>query len=388
MTRGMTAALLLAAASGAAAQTPAYKVGIVSESGDIVTWLRPEMGGKLVLDRVVKIDPRPPEIDGPHNITVAPDQKSYYVSVSHGTPFGTLWRLDAKTDTLIGTAPLENYPTTIGLSPDGDFAFVANSDFYGDRPKVNPVTIVYTPSMTTITNLAACDMPHGAKVNHAGTRAYISCMHSDEILEIDVSTLSITHRMKLGSGHAMAGMDHGAMGHGPPGAAATAPPPMAGMNHDAPVGANGPDMTKECAATFVSVSADDRRLYVACNYGNELQVWDAAQRTLIARVATGAGAYNVEPSIDGKWIVVTNKKDQSVSVIDAATLKETKRIPVTKKIVHGVAFSPDGKYAYISQESIGADPGAVDVLDLATMTMIGSYPIPAQPTGITILRSQ
>lgn len=388
MIRSMTAALVATAMAGAAAQAPAYKVGIVSESGDIVTWLKPETGGKLALDRVVKIDPRPPEIDGPHNITVAPDQKSYYVSVSHGTPFGTLWRLDAKTDTLIGTAPLENYPTTIGLSPDGDFAFVANSDFYGDRPKVNPVTIVYTPSMTTITNLAACDMPHGAKVNHAGTRAYISCMHSDEILEIDVSTLSITHRMKLGSGHAMAGMDHAAMGHGPPGAAATAPPPMAGMNHDAPAGANGPDLTKECAATFVSVSADDRRLYVACNYGNELQVWDAAQRTMIARVATGAGAYNVEPSPDGKWIIVTNKKDQSISVIDAATLKETKRIPVSKKIVHGVAYSPDGKYAYISQESIGADPGAVDVLDLATMTIASTYPIPAQPTGITILRSQ
>lgn len=346
------------------AQAPSpYLVGVVSESGDMVTWLRPVAGGKLTLDRVVKIDPRPPEMDGPHNITTAPDQKSYYVTVSHGTPFGSLWRLDSRTDTLIGTAPLEHYPTTIGLTPDGDFAFVANSDFYGDRPRVNPVTIVHTPTMTTITNLVTCEMPHGAKVNHAGTIAYISCMHSDEIVEIDVSTLGISRRITLGKGHAMAGMNH---------APATA----------------GPDLTKECAATFVSVSADDSRLYVACNYGNELQVWDARSRTLIKAIPTGAGAYNVEPSHDGKLLIVTNKKDQSISVIDAVTLTEIKRITTAKKIVHGVAFSPDGRYAYISQESIGADPGAVDVLDLTTLTISSSYPVAAQPTGITILRSQ
>lgn len=364
MTRSLAAVLLLAALARPvpAQSAPAYRVGVVSESGDMVTWLRPGGPGQLVLDRVVRIDPRPPEIDGPHNIAAAPDDHSYYVTVSHGTPYGALWRLDATTDTVIGTAPLEMYPTTIGLTPDGDFAFVANSDFFGDRPKVNPVSIVHTPTMTTITNLAGCEMPHGSKVNHAGTLAYISCMHSDEILEIDVSTLSISRRITVGTGHAMAGMHHVSA-------------------------AAGTELGKECAATFVSVSPDDSRLYVACNVGNELQVWDARTRALLGRVPTGAGAYNVEPSRDGRLVIVTNKKAQSISVIDAATLTELKRIPTTKKIVHGVAFSPDGRYAYISQESIGSDFGAVDVLDLNTLTMTSSFPVAAQPTGITILRS-
>jgi len=366
------------------AQSPArYLVGVVSEAGDIVTWLKPVPGGALALDRIVKVDPRPPEMDGPHNITVAPDQKSYYVTISHGTPYGALWRLDALTDRVIGTAPLEAYPTTIGLTPDGEFAFVANSDFYGDRPKVNPVTIVHTPTMTTITNIGACDMPHGAKSNHSGRIVYISCMHSDEILEIDVSTLAISRRIKLGKGHAPASGGHS--GHAPAGGV----PPMPADSHEMPgpvAPGAGPDMNKECAATFVSVSADDSRFFVACNSGNALQVWDASSRTLIKSIPTGAGAYNVEPSPDGKLILVTNKKDQSISVIDAMTLVERKRIPVAKKIVHGVAFSPDGRYAYITQESIGADPGAVDVLDLSTLLITSSFAVPAQPTGVTILR--
>jgi len=72
----------------------------------------------------------------------------------------------------------------------------------------------------------------------------------------------------------------------------------------------------------------------------------------------------VEPSPDGRLVIVTNKKDQSVSLVDAAALTEVARIPTSKKVVHGVAFSPDGRLAYVSCESIGADPGAVDVIDL------------------------
>jgi YVTN family beta-propeller protein len=126
---------------------------------------------------------------------------------------------------------------------------------------------------------------------------------------------------------------------------------------------------------------------VACNYGNSLQVWDAATLTRIKEIALGKGAYNVEPSPDGKLIVVTNKKDQSVSLVDAAGLKEIARIPTSKKVVHGVAFSPDNRLAYISCESIGADPGSVDVIDLAARKLVASIPVPGQPTGITVLRS-
>jgi DNA-binding beta-propeller fold protein YncE len=372
---------LITGASLAAQDRPSYLVGVVSESGDIVTWLRPLAGGKLEVQRVVPVGIMPADIDGPHNITVAPDQRSYYITIAHGVPFGTLWRLDAATDTVIGRAQVELFPTTVTLSPDGEWAWVANSDFHGERPRVNPVSIVHAPTMTKVTDLAACDMPHGVKVNHAGTRVYVSCMHSDEILELDPGTFEIQRRVKLGMGHQMPAGTGAHAGHGPPGRAPAAPP-RKGTDV-----APSADLSKECAATYVSVSPDDSRIYVACNYGNELQVYEAGSLTLVKAVPLGAGSYNVEPSPDGSLVIVTNKKDQSISIVDAKTLVETARLKTTKKIVHGVAFSPDGKYAYISQESIGADPGAVDVIDLASRAVVSTIPIPAQPTGITILKT-
>ncbi len=357
---------------------PGYRVGIVSESGDIVTWLKPG-NGTLTQERVVAVGIMPADIDGPHNLAVSPDQKFYYISIAHGTPFGSLWKMDATADTLVGRAPLEMFPTTIGLTPDGELAFVANSDFHGDHPRMNVVTVVHTPSMTTITHLPACDMPHGVKANHAGTFVYVSCMNSDELLEIEVATLRITRRARTGAGHdmgAMAGMNHGGANHAPvPSSQASAPAPAGGGD-------------ASCAPTFVSVSPDDRTLYAACNHGNSLQVWDAATLTRRTEIPLGQGAYNVEPSPDGKWVIVTNKKDRSFSLVDATTLAEVARIPTTKKIVHGVAYSPDGRYAFISQESIGADPGAVDMLDLSSRKVVTSVPVPAQPTGIAIWRKQ
>ena len=358
---------VLTSAAQAQSGDAGYRVGVVSESGDIVTWLKPN-GTGLTVDRVVPVGIMPSDIDGPHNITGSPDGKSYYVTIAHGTPYGSLWKLNYVGDSLLGRAQVELFPTTITVTPDGQFAFVANSDFHGDHPRVNVVSVVHTPTMTKITDIPACDMPHGVKVNHGGTRVYISCMHSDEILQLEVATLGISRRAKTGERHAMAAAAPGPAHHGP-----VAPPAAGGAN--------------ECSPTFVSVSPDDKRLYIACNYGNSVQVWDAATLTKVKEIPVGKGAYNVEPSPDGKLVIVTNKKDQSVSLIDAARLTEIARISTSKKIVHGVAYSPDNRLAYISSESIGADPGAVDVIDLAAKKLVASVAVPGQPTGITILRS-
>jgi len=337
--------LFVAFPSWSAAQVPDFRVVVVSESADIVTWLKPSANG-LVVDRVVPVGTMPSDIDGPHNVAMAPDGKSYYITVAHGTPFGSLWKLNSSTDSLLGRVQVELFPTTISMTPDGQYAFVANSDFYGDHPRTNFVSVIHAPTMRKIADIPACDMPHGVKVNHAGNRVYVSCMHSDEILELEVSTLTVSRRAGTGSRHSMASDD-------------------------------------ACSPTFVSVSPDDKRLYVACNHGNTLQVWDATTLHRMQEIKVGNGAYNVEPSPDGKLVLVTNKKEQSVSLIDATRLTELARIPTSKTMVHGIAYSPDASWAYISCESVGVDPGAVDVIDLTAHKRIASIAVPGQPTGIT-----
>ena len=107
----------------------------------------------------------------------------------------------------------------------------------------------------------------------------------------------------------------------------------------------------------MSVAPNDSLLYLACNHSNECRC--ATQRR--SRSLGGsrpARRVNVEPSPeDGS--VVTNKKDKSISVFDTRR-EEFKRIPTSKRIPHGIAFSPDGRYAFVTCESVGTDPGAID----------------------------
>src|SRR5881628_497560 len=201
----------LPAAAVAPPVPPGYRILVASESGDVVTELTWD-GAALQTVKVVPVGIMPADIDGPHNVTVSPDGKYWYVTIAHGTPYGTLWKMAAGVDTVVGRAPVEMFPTTISVTPDGELAFVANSDFHGDHPRTNVVSIIYTPQMATITNLPACDMPHGVKVNHAGTKVYVTCMNSDEVLELDRASLSITRRHKTGVGMEQPALMK--MGHG------------------------------------------------------------------------------------------------------------------------------------------------------------------------------
>jgi len=369
--------LLFTAQDSAPSSAVPYSLYIASESADLVT--RIEIGPRgWRVARQIGVGTLPTDPDGPHHVAVSPDQRFWYVSIAHGAPWGSVWKYATGTDSLLGRVQVGMFPTTVGLSPDGEWAFVPNSDFHGDRGGLNTVSVLFTPELRQVAEIPACDMPHGSRSNHAGSAIYVACMMSDELLVIDPSSLGISRRIPLGSGHPMSAAEHARMETRADSAAASRAPGAASSTL--------PGQNPDCLTTYVSVSPDDRLVYLACNHGNEVQVRDANTLTLLRRLPTGAGAYNVEPSPDGRWVLVTNKKAQSVSVFDTRTWAEAARVQTTKRVPHGIAFSPDGRYAFVSQESVGNDLGAVDAIDLTTFTRIASLPLPRQPTGIAVWR--
>lgn len=373
----LLAALFFIAQDAPPTSATPYSLYIASESADIVTRIEIGPTGWRKL-REIPVGILPTDPDGPHHVAVSPDGRTWYVSIAHGTPWGSVWKYATGADTLLGRVRVGMFPTTVGLSPDGEWAFVPNSDFHGDRGQKNSISVLFTPELRHVTEIPTCDMPHGSRVSHTGAVVYIACMMSDELVLIDPSMLGITRRVTLGSGHPMSAAEHARMEARADSAPAARSPGAASSTQ--------PGQNPDCLATYVSVSPDDRLVYLACNHSNEIQVRDANTLDLVRRLPTGAGAYNVEPSPNGRWVVVTNKKAQSVSVYDARTWAEAARIPTAKRVPHGIAFSPDGRYAFVSQESAGNDPGAVDAIDLVTLKRVASLPLPLQPTGIAVWR--
>jgi YVTN family beta-propeller protein len=143
-----------------------------------------------------------------------------------------------------------------------------------------------------------------------------------------------------------------------------------------------------CSPTWAQPSTTGLSIFVACNKSDEIVEVDAASWKVRRRIPARAGVYNLATTHDGTRLLATNKRDQSVSIIDLKTGGELARIPTRRKVLHGVVVSPDDLYAFVSVEGIGAEPGTVEIIDLATLKIAASIDVPEQAAGIDFLRTE
>ncbi len=342
------------------APTQDYLVYVVCESADKVVLLR--FGPKgLAIERQARIGLLPMgDINGPHGIAVSPDKEYVYVSVGHGQPNGSLWKLKTGTDEVVRYAPLGLFPATADISRDGEFVYVANANFHGDMVP-SSISVVATGEMAEVKRITTCTMPHGSRLNPQGTKHYSACMMDDMLVEIDTRKFDVARHFVLTKGKEM----------GMPG------PPSGQMKMG--------DLT--CVPTWAQPSNDGSEIYVACNKSNDIAVIDVATWKLARRFPAGNGVYNLAMTKDGR-LIATNKRGQSVSIFDPKTGKELAHLQTKRKVVHGAVVTPDNRYAFISVEGVGADPGTVEVIDLQSLTVVATVDVPEQAAGIDFWKTE
>ncbi|MGH7511339.1 MAG: YncE family protein [Gemmatimonadales bacterium] len=386
LTRLQQAAVLLLAPLFAAPLPPArtYYVYVVSEATDQIQLLRFGPGG-LVLDHALTTGALPTDVDGPHGIAVAPDGKHYFVTIGHGSPYGSLWKYTTGDDKVAQRVELGLFPATVAVSPDGYLAYVVNFNLYGDKVP-SSVSVVATDEMAEIKRITTCTMPHGSRLSPDGSRHYSACMMDDMLVEIDTRKMAVSRYFVLRKGQ-----EKGFTGAPFPAAAAAAPATPASTTSDHATGhETSHDMEPAkpgnvaCSPTWAQPSADGRRVFVACNKASDIAEIDVGTWTLTRRIPAGDGIYNLAVTHDGKLLLGTNKRGQSVSVFDAGTGKELQRLSTRRKVVHGVVVSPDDRYAFVSVEGVGAEPGTVEVIDLAALTTVGSVDVGAMAAGLDV----
>jgi len=142
-----------------------------------------------------------------------------------------------------------------------------------------------------------------------------------------------------------------------------------------------------CVPTWAQPSNDGEEIYVACNKSNEIAVVDVASWKLSRSFPAGNGVYNLAMTKDGR-LIATNKRGQSVSVFDPKTGKELAKLPTKRKVVHGAVVSPDNRYAFISVEGVGTDPGTVEVIDLQSLKTVTTIDVPEQAAGIDFWKTE
>jgi DNA-binding beta-propeller fold protein YncE len=368
----LVSAMLLALPAAAQSQAT-YWAYVANESSDIVSLVRFD-GTEVVEEKAITVGPHPADIDGAHGIAVSPTGTHWYVSIAHGQPYGQIWQMETGTDQFVDSALVGLFPATMSMTPDGSSLFVVNFNLHGNHVP-SSVSAVFTPMMSEVTQIETCVMPHGSRVSSDGLRHYSTCMMSDQLVEASVTGMGVERRMMLTGGmeHVMPGSHDMAMEaeHAASGA-------MAEM-----------DMSSGeiCKPTWVLLSPDDTRIYVPCNGRGDVLEIDAESMQILRRFPTGSGPYNADITPDGAHLVVTLKGNQAVAIIDLATGEET-RVPTSQPVTHGVAITPDGRFAFVSNESVGATRGTVDVIDILAGNVVASTPLHYQPGGLAVWKME
>ncbi|MBX3278013.1 MAG: YncE family protein [Acidobacteria bacterium] len=359
--------------SAAGESEKGYKIYVVSEASDTISVIDFGPGGAQ-LEREFRTGIMEPDVDGPHGIAFSPDRKNYFVSLGHGRPFGSVWKYSADGDRVLKRVTLGPFPATMDVSRDGNFLYVVNFNLHGDMVP-SSVSVVVADEMLEIRRIPTCTMPHGSRFNPQGTRHYSACMMDDLLVEIDATTLAVSRHFLLTKGKekGMQGSPEAMLN-----ARSSGPADHSGHGLEAPKPGDA-----GCSPTWAQPSSDGSTIFVACNKSSEIVEIDAGTWKVLRRIEAGPGVYNLAVTKDGK-LIATNKRGPSVSIYDVKTGRELARLATLRKVVHGAAVSPDNRYAFISVEGVGSEPGTVEIIDLKTLKTAARVDVAPQAAGIEV----
>ena len=198
-----------------------------------------------------------------------------------------------------------------------------------------------------------CPAPHGVAFNREGTRLYAACL-SDEVAVVDLTgaTPQVT-RVKIA--------------------------PDAG---DA--------FFQKYQPYMVAVSPMSGDVYVSCLTSKDLRVLRADTLTIdTARQTRLAGApYLGAFSADGTQLWVPSQGDDALSEVNAATGAVTRsmQLPADQcRNVHQVALVRDGKYLAVICEGIRPKPGALLIVDAATLSVVSHTEVGLYPDNVAVV---
>jgi len=348
-----------------------YYVYVASESEDEVSVVKFD-GHQAIVIETIKVGKWPAEIEGPHGITVSPDGQFWYLSMAHGIPYGSVYKFSTETNQILGETQLGLFPATMQISTATGLLYVVNFNLHGDMVP-STVSVVDPETMQEVKRITTGVMPHGSRISKDGLFHYSVAMMSGELFEINAVTLELNRKLKLDEA--------------PKFLQPRPPVPMQEVDGKAmhkPVGKyeHRKMSHSKIKPTWVIPHPTNQKLYIAGNGSNEVLEVDLEKWAVTHRFPGDKGPYNVEITPDGKKMVVTYKSAASTGIWDLINKTELIRIKNSRRVSHGIAISSDNKFAFVSVEGIGGEPGSVDVIDLERLRLIDTAEVGKQAGGI------
>jgi YVTN family beta-propeller protein len=222
---------------------------------------------------------------------------------------------------VVATIPVGLNPIAVGISADGTLAYVANLNS-------NSLSVIDTDIDTVVATVTGVVTPRDVDATPDGRYILVVNQSTNSVTVLDASNYSVVASIPVG--------------------------------------------TLPCA---LAIAPDGSAAYVTNRLSSNISIIDLATFQ-VTNVPVGTFACDVMLTPDGRWAVVTNRLSGNITIIDTVT-----KLPVatvaTGTNPQGVAFSPDGTRAYIT------NAGSISVVDMGSFIVVETIAnIPSGPCPV------
>ena len=239
--------------------------------------------------------------NNPHEITIAPDQRTAYLS-SYESPGNAILVVDLMARQQIGTIATDPYTRIHGaaFAPDGRHVYFTAGQ------------TGYVVEVETSTNTVTRAIPTGGELSHM---VYLS-PDGEYLLTANISSqnISVIHR-ESGQLEALIPAGEGVEG--------------------------------------MAFTPDGRYLWALNQTGGSITIIDWLTRKIVEEVPCPGMPVRIRFTPDGKKALIANWVEEgSLTVMEVATKKVIEQIPVGQHAI-GLEISPDGRFAFVGCEDAG-----------------------------------
>src|SRR5438067_3941515 len=112
-------------------------------------------------------------------------------------------------------------------------------------------------------------------------------------------------------------------------------------------------------------------IYVTNSAGDSIHVVDPATNKVVQEIKGIEAAHGIAFSTDGAKVFVSNETDTTLDVFDRESGKLIKKIPLSNH-PNNIAVTKNGDRVVVA---VAREPGAVDIIDTATLTLKKTLPV-------------
>ena len=298
--------------------------------------------------------------------------------------------IDLATGAVAATLPTGRGPHEVAVSADGRWAVVSN---YGAEAPGSSLTVLDLRErrVARTVDVSPARRPHGLDwVSSDGARVAVTSEVDSAVLVVDVERGRVTERIptRQGASHMIVSAPDGRVGF----VANIASGSVTRVRYGS---ADATTTPTGAGAEGIDLTPDGREVWVTNRAANSVSVLDAATMRVLATVPSADFPIRVKITPDGRRALVTNARSSELRVFDVATRRPvaTLRFPLDSAqarntmlgaqfggsaVPIGVLVTPDGGRAFVAT----AATDQIAEVDLARMQIVRYLRAGREPDGL------